>query len=178
MPSDVHALIAAARLPERTVSLCLRGDLVAELERLDRELAELDRPGRVVTDSLAGDGRRGLAERIEALREEMRASTVSFVLRALPRRRWSALLAEHPPRDGDEGDKAMGINSESLFAALIGESIVSPTLSADELDTLLDAISSAQYDELANAAWSLNRRSVDIPFSPTASRILRSSGSE
>lgn len=178
MPSDVHALIAGARLPERTVPICLRGNLVAQVEALDRELAELDRPGRIVADSLAGDGRRPIAERIEALREEMRASTVNFLLRALPRRRWNALLAEHPPREGDDGDKAMGVNSETLFEALIAESVVSPELTPEEWTLLLDSLSSAQYDSLATAAWALNRRGVDVPFSPAASRILASSASE
>jgi hypothetical protein len=35
------AMMAEARLPERTVDLCLRGDLIAEFQALDAEFNEL-----------------------------------------------------------------------------------------------------------------------------------------
>jgi len=49
-------------------------------------------------------------------------------------------------------------------------------LSKDDEDwaALDQSLTSRQFDDLSDAAWSLNRREVDVPFSRAASRILRS----
>jgi hypothetical protein len=44
------AMMSEARLPERTVDLCLRGDLIAEFQALD---AELEQARNAAGDSLA-----------------------------------------------------------------------------------------------------------------------------
>jgi hypothetical protein len=175
---DIKAALAAAKLPECSVPLCLRGDLVAEFEALERKLQGLEQPAGGA--SLAGvPQRRELAEQLEALRQEMTDASVEFRLRALPRRRWSELMLKHPPLDGNDGDRAMGINEQSFFEAMVGECLVDPQLTADELSHLLDEVlTSAQYDQISMAAWRLNRRDVDVPFSRAASRILQSSESE
>jgi hypothetical protein len=80
--TDIKSMLNGARLPERTVPICLRGDLVAEHEELERQLEEANRRA---SDSLAGNGAGELADRIEALQEEMRAATVTFRVRALPK---------------------------------------------------------------------------------------------
>jgi hypothetical protein len=168
---DIDAALAAAQLPERSVPLSLRGDLVAQVEVAERELEMLDRPA----DSLSSGGqRRAIAERIEALREEMRAGAVEFRMRALTRIRWSELLVAHPPRPDNNGDKLIGVNEDSFFGALIRECTVEPVLTEAQWTVLLDEkLTNLQYQTLADAVWSLNRRGVDIPFSPTASAILK-----
>lgn len=167
---DVHDAITAARLPERSVALCLRGDLVAEFEALDRRLEQL--PGR--GDALNSSAEYlQVARDIETVRQDMAAASVEFRLRALPRRRWNQLLLDHPPRVDSDTDKAVGINEATFYDALIAESIVDPSLSPGELTRLLDdVLTSAQYDEISRAAWTLNRKGVDVPFSRAASRIL------
>ena len=52
--SSIKEKIRAASLPERTVSVCLNGGLVAEFEQAERELQQATR--RAVTDSLDGGG--------------------------------------------------------------------------------------------------------------------------
>ena len=99
--SDVKALIASARLPERSVAICLQPDLTAELQDLERRLEEADATQRA-SGSLAGGERVELAQQMEDVRARMKSHTVDFRLRALPRRRWTALVAEHPPRVGHE----------------------------------------------------------------------------
>src|SRR5690606_20368974 len=90
--SSIQTLIRQARLPERTVQVCLDAALVAEIEQAERELAQAERERG---DSLAGGARlRQIAERIEALRRQMRDSTVAFRLRAMPRPQWAAFLDE------------------------------------------------------------------------------------
>lgn len=182
MSKDIKSLIRGAKLPERTVPICLRADLVAEIEAAERDLTEAQRAPR---DSLAAGSRvRELAERIEALRERMQEHTISFRLRALPRPRWRELIAEHPPRKGEDGsvderDKYIGVDTSTFYEAMIRACVVEPELDDDDWRILLeDSLTDRQFDELATAAWALNRHEVDIPFSLAASRVIRSSEPE
>lgn len=170
---DITEALAGAKLPEKTVPICLRGDLQAEFERLEAQLVEAQRG---TSDSLAAGGRvRELAEQIEALRAEMAAATVTFVLRAVPRRRWTALVAEHPPRDDQQLDRVLGVNEETFTSVLIRECTVDPQMAGEQWDRLDEALTEFQWQKLFNAAWSLNARDVDVPFSHAASTILRAS---
>ncbi len=181
MSKDVEALIRGAKLPERSVPVCMHPDLVAEHERLEREL---DKARQQARTSLADGGQaQRLAERIRELEAEMEESMVEFKLRAMPRPTWKAFIAAHPPRrDGDsvdERDAAIGVNVETFFPAIVRRCTISPELS-DELWTLLldEKLTDRQFDTLSNAAWYLNRGEVDVPFSRAASRILENSESE
>ncbi|MEV4767804.1 hypothetical protein [Micromonospora humida] len=180
--TDFKTLLAAAKLPERTVPLCLRGDLVAEFELLERQL---DEALSVPAPSLEGDGAGAIAAQMEALRQQMREQTYPFRLRAMARPAWHEFVAEHPPRKDeesgeiDERDRVRGVNVASFFPDLIRRSVVEPALDNAEWSRLLDEVlTDRQFNELADAAWGLNRREIDIPFSPAASRMTRASGTE
>lgn len=173
--------LAAARPAERTVPLCLRGDLVAEFEDLDRQL---EQARRSAGDSLAaGSDVVVISQQLEALRAQMQAATKTFRLRALPRRQWRELVAAHPPRRDDNGkpleSDTIGVNADSYFDAVIRASVVEPKLTGEQWTRLLDEVlSDRQFDQLADAAWGLNRRDVEVPFSRAASRILQTSDAE
>lgn len=172
--ADIATLLAEARLPERTVALCLRGDLQARVEELERQLesAREERAGKLSD----GGTERALAEQIEAVRESMKDSTVSFTLRAMSRKAWADLVAKHPAADDDATGRALGYDPDGFFPALVAASVVSPEVTTDQWDTLIDEkLTSRQYDELVDAALALNRRPVDVPFSVAASRALRTS---
>lgn len=181
--SDIKSRIKNARLPERTVPVCLRGDLVAEFEELERQLEEAL---RTPATSLEGDGSAGIAERMKKLRQQMLEETTSFRLRAMPKPGWRAFVAEHPPRKDDDGevderDRAIGVNVETFYDALVKRSVVEPVLDEEDWQALLGddgVLTDRQFAELADAAWSLNRREIDVPFSPAASRMTRDSGTE
>ncbi|TDB82942.1 hypothetical protein E1091_18550 [Micromonospora fluostatini] len=135
---------------------------------------------------------------MEDLRQQMQAETTPFRLRAMPKPRWRAFVGEHPPRKDDEGgiddrDRVVGVNTETFYTALIRESVVDPALDEEDWAYLLGGevqdeqgktlavearLTSRQFDDLADAAWGLNRRDIDVPFSPAASRMTRGSGTE
>lgn len=167
---DVAALLAGAQLPEKTVDICLRPDLVAALEDVDRQFTALDEPG-VDARLTSGAERRRLAEAAQALREQMRASTVVFRLRALPRKKWDALVKAHPPRPDEDDDKRIGYNADTFYDSLIRACTVEPALDEGQWSALLDALSSAQWQALAGTAQGLNLRKVDVPFSRAASHL-------
>ena len=153
--------------------VCLQPDLMAQMQDLHRDLTDAD--DRATADSLAGGERLDLARQLEDVRQRMLDHTVDFILRALPRRRWTALLAEHPPRGDVERDKLLGVNEETFFESLVRECTVAPKLDDDDWATLADAMSDAQWSQLTNAAWAVNARDVDVPFSRLALRTLANS---
>lgn len=170
---DFKTLLAGAKLPEQVVPLCLRGDLAAEVERLDAELEQLQKqPGT----SLAGNGSGALVEQIEALQEQMREHTYSVRMRALPRAEWQALRAAHPPRVDADGemlpeDRFSGVNRTTFFEPAVRASIVDPELSAADWAALTATITDAQFEDLVAGLWALNQGKVDVPFSRAVSRV-------
>lgn len=173
-------VLAAAKLPEDTVSLCLRGDMQVAFEAAEDELQQAQRGG---SDSLAGNPAAvQAARRLERLRMDMAEYTLTVRLRALPRLEFRALVDKHPPRrkpDGslDERDKYVQVNLEAMGPALIRACAVEPADfdDADWARLLDEVLTDRQYDELFEACWTLNRREVSIPFSHAASRILQNS---
>lgn len=164
---NLDAALAAAQLPERTVSLCLAGHLQARFEDLERQLkAAQDSPARKLTDV----GPQAIAEQMEALRGEMAESTVVFTLRGLPRKQWHALVAQHP-----SDDPTMAYDAETLGPALVRASVIDPKVSEEQWARLDEKLTDGQWSQLTDTAWNLNRRAVDVPFSLAASQMLRTS---
>jgi hypothetical protein len=174
MSTSIKDKLKAARRAERVVPVCLRGDLAAEFTEARSQFDQLPEED----DSLAAGGkRRELRERMEQIRGEMAESTVDFRLRALPRTRWSELIAKYPPREGVAGDKRMGVNEDEFSAALIREGLVEPELDEDDWAALEESLSFAQWVDLGAAAWALNQSTVNVPFLPPASPSRRISES-
>lgn len=169
-------LIAGAKLPERSVAVCLQPDLTAQMQELERELDIAERERAASAGSLASGSRsRVVSEQIDALREQMLEHTIEFRLRALPRPKHRALLAEHPPRPDNLIDAAAETNVETATEALVRACVVEPELDADDWANLDRVLSDGQWNLLANAAWAVCARDVTVPFSRSASRILQTS---
>ncbi|MBX6360096.1 MAG: hypothetical protein IRZ03_08455 [Acidobacterium ailaaui] len=165
---DLDALLASARRPETVVSICLRGDLQAEWETLDRKLNELRARHFKLAESKE---ERDLAKRIIDLEHQMAEATIHIKLRGLDRKTWRDLVAEHPVRKDNETDAVLGVNQNTFFDALIARCIVEPEMSEEQVSALLDTLTSQQFDKLAQAAWDLNRRDSGVPFSLAASQL-------
>jgi hypothetical protein len=175
-------LLAQAKPAERTIRLCLRGDLVAQFEELDRHRAEV--AAKVDEGSLAGSPAVALARQMEQLQEEMRDSTYPFRVRALSRKAYQALVAAHPPRRDAEGeivdaDRQSEVNTDTFYGPLIRACLVDPVLDGTEWSRLIDEVlSDRQFEQLAIAATVVSRGDVDIPFSYGASQTLKISGGD
>lgn len=169
---DIDSIIANQTVPRTSVSLCLRGDLQAKWEDLERQLKE---------ETAKSDGKlsgqsgpvKTLAEQVQAVESEMQESTITFELEALPRSAWRELEVRHPARDEDDADRVYGFNVDTFFDEAIPASLVSPEIDPERLRSILDKLTSAQYERLAFAVLGLNRQVTDNPFSQTASLITR-----
>lgn len=183
--TDVDAILTGARLPEDRVPVCTRGDLVVEWRRLGKDLAEA-KVKAGVDPRVGGDGTAALVERMEAIRAEVEASTVEFVLRALPRKRWNELADAHPPRKQNgkvhPDDAALGANSATFLPALVRASTVEPKLRDETWQALLDPdgelLGEQQWRRLWRACWALNVQELDAPFSVAGLLTSRVSGSD
>ncbi|MEU1240038.1 hypothetical protein ABZ388_06735 [Micromonospora parva] len=170
MSMDVKELIKGARLPEDTVPLCLRTDLVTEYEQL---LGERAKAQEAAGKSLAGSGGavQALDDRLAELRARMQESTLTVTLRALPSARYQALVDEHPPRvvddQVDRRDRVFGFNVVTFFLALAKACTVDPHLDDEDWEALVGEdgkLTDAQVGALTDTAWKLNRKDVDLPF--------------
>lgn len=173
---SLDSMLDGARLAERSVELCLRGDLQADFEDLERQLKELrsgDQRDERLTSGAEG---RALAEQIETLRADMADAMVEFRIRALPRAKWSKLLKDHP-----DADPKKQFNVDTFVPALLRMSVVDPELTEGQWvkligdDTTDAVLSASQYDLLSDTAWTLNRQDAKVPFSQLASALLRNS---
>jgi hypothetical protein len=99
--TDFETLLAGAKRPERSVPVCLRGDLVADHEAAEREL-ELAQ--RRASDSFDSGGSGEIVDRIESLENQMAACTYPFRFRALPKKDFRALVTAYPPRRDDNDE--------------------------------------------------------------------------
>ncbi|WP_327378015.1 hypothetical protein OG393_31055 [Streptomyces sp. NBC_01216] len=164
---DIEDILKRARPREHTVRVCIAGDVAAEVDRLEAELASLSdwKPGSMADQHPGIE----LAERISAAREQMRAAEVSFTFRALGRLEWSDLVAQHPGQTADEA-----WDSKTLPLALVSACAIDPVMTPEQVDDLFETLNEAQRQQLIEAAWQVNGEGTSIPFSLHASAILAS----
>ena len=155
---------ALSKLPTKSVPLCLRGDLQAEYEELEREQKILkDGQKRGGTRSGSSQELKDLDEKMAVLRNEMQESTRVFTLRGLPKKRFSDLKASKPLPDED---KAAGVdyNGEEFPVILVQASLIDPALTIPEVEDLVDTtFTQGQWDLLFWQAMYLNRGTIDVP---------------
>lgn len=167
--------LAAAKLPERTVDICLRGDLQAEWEDLHRQLADAEAAAAKDKRLNSSGSVRDIAQQITTVQDQMRAETIVFRMRGMGRKAWDKLMKAHPPRKDHDDDTQLGYNADTFMVALIRECTYSPDDLDDELwaELLDEKLTEWQFAQLQNTALALNVRKVDVPNSHAASRLTR-----
>ena len=168
--ADIGEILGSAKPMEHDVTICVRGDLLAEYEAAERELQEIgDFKGERMSPT---EEQRRAAQRVVDIREEMKKAQHTFRFRALGAKAWSDLQAGHPPRDGHDERW----NLTSFPAALIAACAADPVMDQAQVYALFEVLAEGERDQLFTAAWIANTGKVGIPFSSRASKILESSG--
>ncbi|MBB4985037.1 hypothetical protein [Streptomyces nymphaeiformis] len=163
---DISEILKKAKRRQKSVHLCLAGDLVAELEELERQLSEAGDAWS--PDSLAAtDPRVALAKKVAAARDKVRKSYTEFRFQSLGDKGWSDLLAEHP---GKEQGHAW--DPDTFPKALIAASAVDPEMLPEQVSELFEILNEGQREQLFQCAFDVNREAPGIPFSLSASGIL------
>jgi len=169
--ASIDDILAEATPRERTVSVCIRGDLAGEAERLADELARVSEDWQPsdLTEEHPG---RALAAQLKEVRDKARKAEVPFSLRYIGDKAYSDLLAAHPPTSDNE---AFG---ESFIKALIAASCVDPVMTEDQAAELFEKLNQGEIKKLFDAAWDVHNSSELIPFSLAASALLAALGGE
>lgn len=174
-PAAIADIISQVKRPEKTVQICLAGDLQAEFEDLERDLQiARDQPAEGTLAGGANPMATQIAQQIMELRERMREHVSVFRFRGLPRKAYSDLVASCPPSDEDR-EKGAEVDWEKYSVAVVAACAVEPAMTVDEAGQIADVLTQAQWDSLVTAAFSVNKRDVDVPFSFAASAILQNS---
>lgn len=168
--------------PEGSVNFCtdlaLRGEWEDAVEKLER--ISQDDTDRRLADTATAEA----AHEVQELEARMRASTLHFRVRGLPRKQWQELGEEHQPREGHGVDQSMGVNTSTFFDAVAKASIFAVLTddgkpedfdAAAEWDHLADDMTDGQYQEFVNEFLRLNRGVTEAPFSRAASLVTRDS---
>lgn len=172
MPT-IEEILSIAELPEESVPLCLRGTLVAQFERLEQELRDAPTQATSLGDIPAAVD---IARRMDALREEMQASTVPFLLRAKPAREWSDFFNTQPEKVDGQDDSAFTDAWHLWLCKMVAITCVDPVMTAEQVDQLVGKLSGNQWQRLSDAAWAVNAQQQSVPFSAAASAVLQATG--
>lgn len=169
--ADINAILKKAKQRESSVQIYLAGDILAQIERLERKLADSNADTWQAASLASANPSQKLAEQIAAARKKLADSAVEFQFRALPDKVWSDLLASHPATKDDEQ-----FNVDTFPRALIAACCFDPVMSEDQVDELFAVINQAQRNALFNGAFEVNTEGTDLPFSIAASGILAALG--
>lgn len=171
--STLKEKLAEARRPRRIVSVCLRGDLTAEAQRIEDELRNIQQS----TSPLRlgdGAGDEALAQQLEDLRTQMQAESVTFELEAFSVLRWRELKSKHPvPSEPTPTDTVLGADAVGFFNESVRAAIVEPAVDDDDWEHLTTVLTQGEWDKFVEAVYALNEEPVSIPFSLTAWNILQ-----
>lgn len=142
-----------AKLPEKVVPVCL-----------DAAAIEAYREAEVEAHRVAADSLGGRATVPDELAEAVEAATVRFTLRALPRREWTDLIKEHPPRKDNLEDRKVGYNEATFYEALVKASIADPVPTAKEWEQIDAVLTEGEWIRLVTASQTINLVGSKLPF--------------
>ncbi len=186
---SVKDRIKGAKRERRVYKINLRGDLVAEIERLEGDLDKQQDEDRRTGATRAGmlvpvkpDYTEAgvLARRILALREEMNDSWLELTLEHQGWDRWQEFRLTHPAREDAETDKVAGFNFDALVREFMPTCVVEPELDGEDWEQLFAVCAPGDLRDLGGVAFAMHERGLDVPLSraafATIARINADSG--
>ncbi|MEU5442769.1 MULTISPECIES: hypothetical protein [Streptomyces] len=172
MGRSITNILKQAKPRERTVMVCIRGDLAGKAERLSEEISRVSEdwePADLTEEHPA----RALSAELKEARDQARAAEVPFTLRYIGDKAYSDLLAAHPSeKDGEL------FNDATFPRALIVAACVDPVMTEGQAAELFEVLNQGEIQKLANAAWDVHTSADLVPFSLAASALLAALGGE
>lgn len=166
MSRSIQDILKQATPRERTVNVCIRGDLAGRVESLAEDLKKVseDWEPSDLTEEHPG---RTIAAELKKAREEARAAEEPFTLRYIGDKAYSDLIAAHPSDSENEL-----FNSDTFPRALIAASCIDPVMTEEDAVALFEVINEGEIKKLFDAAWDVHHSSDVVPFSLAASALL------
>lgn len=167
----VDDLLAEIAPREVIAQVLLRQDLVAQHTELELSLQQaLVEDARENRDSIGP----GIAKQIESLEAEMDAHRRPFTFRAVGKRRWADLMAQHPPTKEQRKENPRLDHDPSLFPVVaIAASCIDPVLTIEQVNMFEDRLDLSQWALLWNACLEANLGDGKLPKSMVAGAIAQ-----
>ncbi|GAW54747.1 hypothetical protein [Nocardioides sp. PD653] len=171
---SIDEILDMAKLPERTVYICLRADLQAKDDAIIEELGTLvTARGELLVDPEASIGEQTALARAQQLadeqtqnRREMSAASVPFRFRGMSADDFAVFEKAHRPKSTDAADFT------DYFTKLIARCCVAPAMTEEQVKKLRTRVGSKVFLELSNGAQNVNTGGgVDIPKSLSFSQV-------
>lgn len=175
--ADILARIQP-KLAEESTEICLRPDLLDSYAEATEALAEAHanraKEDKRMASNATPEARaeREAAERVQEVEAELKAASVEFHFRALPKDEMRALKDEHPPRKGNDIDTWKGYNVDAVIDASVRLSLVDPVFDEESWDQLVATINDGEWEEMRRVANTVNGNAFRPPKSLRASEIL------
>lgn len=167
----IDDLLAEITAREKTVRILLRQDLIAEHARLDDELVAAAKVDATENRDPVGPA---LAERILELEAEIEAAKRLFRFRAVGKKAWADLIAQHPPTPEQlKGHGRLDHNPETFPVAAIAASCIGPKMTVEQVAKLELELNLAQFEILWSGCLDANVGGSDSPKSLVAPLIVR-----
>lgn len=171
----------SVKRPETTVEFCLDGELFSRYQEVEDDLKEARQQG--LADKRLNGAASVIARHLVEITEQMRAESVTFTLRGMPRKDWAKLVAENPARDGNQLDKTYGFNLDEVMEVAIPACIVGVKKHGEPVefdpaadwDALADDMTDAQYENFVIKTLTVNRGRQEVPFSQAAYKLTADS---
>lgn len=166
-------------IPQRTDEVVLYQDAdQRELSRLEREIEakamQSSSPLRLGDD----DAVVVAARAYDDFKTEAAGRGVTVALKAMPGRKWRAMVAEHPPRRDHESDADWGFNYLSMADVAVPPCIASiggQALSGEALEAALDSMNDGDFSKVYAHVLRLNTGQGPNPKDSISARLPRSS---
>lgn len=168
---SIDQILSAAKLPQESVPICMRADVLSEIGELERRIRVLtadDDDIRMISQH--EDNAADLADRIRELEAEADRHTINLRLQGVDRRRWNVAIDNHKAEDEDSGEEKLDLNA--LVEELFAESLVSPEMGPAEQERFLATVTEGQWEKIVQTIWVLNRTVTTVGKSVTASQVF------
>lgn len=165
---NIEEVLAQVRPKTATARVCLRGDLLAQHEELEAELAEARR--QAGTENAYSDAPR-IAALIRDLEAEIDAASVEFTFTAVGQRAWTNLITEHQPSE-DDSENGWAFDPRTFPLAAVAASATEPKMTADQVERLYSTVNVGQWSLIFGACLRANTEGTSVPFSAAASAVL------
>lgn len=162
-------VLASATAQTRSVRVCLRADLLAELD------AAID---ALSTAMLRNESSEDLAKDVVARTHRARDAETRFAFQSMGRKAWRELIAAHPPT---EEQKLTGadFNVDTLPAVAMAACCVAPTGASEEVFAQLAAnLTDGQWNEIWAACHAANTAGAEVPLNVAAFALASRVGDE
>lgn len=166
-PKTLDEMLATAQRPTELVPVCLRADVLAEIQKRElmiREVEQSDDGARLAGPS-NGPSAADLAQEIRELEQVAEDNTYYFTMQAVDSARWKLAISTHT-KDGEQ-------DIDAALRSILFESIAAPAVTQASVEKMLTILSDGQWSKIGNKLLELNRQVVDVPKSLTAWAALQ-----